>query len=79
MAALQFRLQDFCLPFIFVPDINVSPLRASHQRGKNHALDNEIRKALQDEPILNGAWLALIGVADAHISQDPRPSAPHPI
>ena len=77
-AALQFRFEDFRLPLVFVADIDVSLLRAGYERGDHHALHHQIGKALQDKAVLDGAWLALIRIAD-HIFHGTGGAEPLPI
>ena len=64
MALVELSLKDLPLPLILVSNVDDPLPGARDHEGHHHALDDEMRGVLHDEPVLDRARLALVGVAD---------------
>src|SRR5262249_51776987 len=60
----QVLLELMLLSFVLVTDIKYALARADHQAGQQHAFDDQVRHLSEDFSVLEGAGLALVGVAD---------------
>jgi len=63
-ATTNFFSEDLFLERIFVADIEDAFFCAGNESGDDHAFGDEMREMAEDETVLDGAGLALVGVAD---------------
>ena len=62
---LDDRLRErFALVFVLVSDVDDATARAGRDAGDGHAFDDEVRRRVEDGPVLDRRRLALVGVAD---------------
>jgi hypothetical protein len=52
---------------VFAAQVDQAVARADHQRGDGHAFEHRVGVAVQQHPVLEGAGLALVGVAHHHM------------
>ena len=48
----------------FVANVDPAVIRAGHEAGQHNALDQKMGSAPHELAVLEGAWLALVGVGD---------------
>src|SRR5262249_53555219 len=63
-AGCQLALEPLGLSLVFVAYIDDAFLSAHDEAAQDHALDHQVRNVIEDEPVLEGARLALVGIAD---------------
>ncbi len=62
-ALLQCAFQRFEQVAVFTAQVEITLARADHAGAQGHALENAVGVAIQQDPVLEGARLAFIGIA----------------
>src|SRR6266581_4341738 len=71
----QLALEMFGLRLVLVAYIDDALVGADDEAGQNHALDHQMRHVIEDEAVLDGPRLALVGIAHDVLRRPGRP--PH--
>ena len=77
-ARRQHRLEPWPQPGIFAAQVQKALAGAGGPGGEGHALEHQLGVTVQQHPVLEGAGLALVGVAHHHLALARRIAAGQP-